>query len=308
MEMCNNDMDLASKSFSVQGVTYTRNDDFLGKGAFGVVFGGSGSDGSTVAIKCQFVGERNSRKSIVQEYDIHWDLTKKDTSGHVIRLFGMNKIPQMISFVVEFAPQSLYDKLKMKSVTPEEAHHYFRMLVDGIEFLHSEMVVHCDIKPENLLICDERLKLADFGKAKRMKNMDQKYKSEESIGTKKYAAPELWKEEIVQGRPLDVWCCGIVLLQLSQASLEIWEMTDVSDKQYSRWMELIKGGKVTRSDFCYKFKLATMNLLKRMLCVEPEKRITIEEIKEDPCYTGETATRKRKATGNTGKAAKKGKK
>ncbi|EGT41690.1 hypothetical protein CAEBREN_09653 [Caenorhabditis brenneri] len=221
MALCNNDMDLATKNFTVQGVTYTRNEELLGKGGFGVVFGGS--------------------------------------EGHVIRLFGMNKIPQMISFVIEFAPQSLYDKFKMKSVTPDEAHKYFKMLVDGIEFLHSEMLVHCGIKPENLLICNETLKLADFGKSKRMKNKDQKFKNEECIGTKQYAAPELWKNVTVEGRPLDIWCCGIILRQLSQASMEFWEIADISDKQYSRWMELIKGGKVTRSDFCYKFKPATMS-------------------------------------------------
>ncbi|CAL2048256.1 unnamed protein product [Caenorhabditis brenneri] len=307
MAMRNSDMDLALDQLSIDGVTYTRNDNLLGKGGFGVVFSGYGSDGSNVAIKYQFICERNPKDRLLEEYRIHRDLTKSDKNNHIVRLIGMDETPKAISFVLELAHQSLFDKLKARSVTPEDAQNYFHSLINGIQFMHSKMYVHCDIKPQNLLICDGRLKIADFGKAKKMANKNQKYKNGECIGTKEYAAPELWKEQHVQGQPLDVWCAGIVLLQLTQSSLEFWDVADNSDKKYARWVELTKGGKQTRADFCYKFKTATTALLKRMLSEEPEQRYSIEEIKQDPCFIGETAVRKRKATGNAGKSAKRGK-
>ncbi|EGT32722.1 hypothetical protein CAEBREN_01429 [Caenorhabditis brenneri] len=307
MAWCNTGMDLALDQLSVDGVSYTRNDNLLGKGGFGVVFSGYGSDGSNVAIKYQFICERNPKDRLLEEYRIHRDLTKSDTHGHVVRFIGMDETPKSISFVLELAPQSLFDKLKARSVTPEDAQNYFHSLINGIQFMHSKMYVHCDVKPENLLICDGTLKIADFGKAKKMGNKNQKYKNGECIGTKEYAAPELWKEQNVQGQPLDIWCAGIVLLQLTQSPLEFRAVADNSDKKYARWVELAKGGKQTRADFCYKFKPATTALLKRMLSEEPGHRISIEGIKQDPCFTGETAVRKRKATGNTVKAAKKGK-
>ncbi|CAL2052066.1 unnamed protein product [Caenorhabditis brenneri] len=268
---------------------------------------GLGSDGSNVAIKYQFLCERNPKDRLLEEYRIHRDLTKSDTHGHIVRLIGMEKTPKTISFVLELAPQSFFDKLKARCVTPEDAQNYFHSLINGIQFMHSKMYVHCDIKPENLLICDGTLKIADFGKTKKIDSKDQMHKTDECIGTRKYAAPELWKKEQVQRQPFDVWSCGIVFLQLTQSSLEFWDLADNSDKKYARWVELAKGGKQTRADFCYKFKPGTTALLKRMLCEEPGQRISIEEVKQDSCFTGEIAVRKRKATGNTGKAAKKAK-
>ncbi|EGT43894.1 hypothetical protein CAEBREN_12072 [Caenorhabditis brenneri] len=219
MTMRNSDMDLALDQLSVDGVSYTRNDNLLGKGGFGVVFGGYGSDGSNVAIKYQFICERNPKDRLLEEYRIHRDLAKSDTHGHIVRLIGMEETPKTISYVLELAPQSLFDKLKARSVTPEDTQNYIHSLINGIQFMHSK----------------------------------------------------------------------------------------ISDKQFSRWVELAKGGKQTRADFCYKFKPVTIALLKKMLCEEPGQRITIGEITQDPCFTGESATRKRKATGNAGKAAKKAK-
>lgn len=44
-----------------------------------------------------------------------------------------------------------------------QANHYFKQLIDGLEYLHSLNIIHNDIKPGNLLItCDDTLKICDF--------------------------------------------------------------------------------------------------------------------------------------------------
>lgn len=53
-----------------------------------------------------------------------------------------------------------------KKFPQRQAHDYFTQLLDGLEYLHGQGVVHKDIKPGNLLLTlDQKLKITDFGVA-----------------------------------------------------------------------------------------------------------------------------------------------
>lgn len=53
-----------------------------------------------------------------------------------------------------------------KKFPQRQAHEYFTQLLDGLEYLHGQGVVHKDIKPGNLLLTlDQTLKITDFGVA-----------------------------------------------------------------------------------------------------------------------------------------------
>lgn len=50
-----------------------------------------------------------------------------------------------------------------------QAHKYFVQLIDGLEYLHGQGVIHNDIKPGNLLLSlDDALKISDFGVAEKL--------------------------------------------------------------------------------------------------------------------------------------------
>lgn len=50
-----------------------------------------------------------------------------------------------------------------------QAHKYFVELIAGLQYLHSQGVIHCDIKPGNLLLSlSNELKISDFGVAEKI--------------------------------------------------------------------------------------------------------------------------------------------
>lgn len=81
---------------------------------------------------------------------------------------------------------------------------------------HSHGVVHCDIKPENILLTgDDQVKILDFGVAKRLPRSDQSTtleKSQTLSGTPGYMAPEVLLENVPDGRA-DIFSLGVVLYE-----------------------------------------------------------------------------------------------
>lgn len=88
-------------------------------------------------------------------------------------------------------------------------------LVDALAALHKDKnkkyIIHCDIKPANILIDKGKFKLADFGLS-RFKDSDETSKTEWHRGTLIYSPPE--KQDLM-GRGRDVWALGCVLLEIA---------------------------------------------------------------------------------------------
>ena len=69
----------------------------------------------------------------------------------------------------------------------------FKQIVEGINYMHINGAIHRDIKPGNILVFENRLKLADFGFTKIRNRCDREYVQDIYCGTKGYLAPEVTK-------------------------------------------------------------------------------------------------------------------
>uniref|UniRef100_A0A914X0Z0 non-specific serine/threonine protein kinase n=1 Tax=Plectus sambesii TaxID=2011161 RepID=A0A914X0Z0_9BILA len=138
---------------------------------------------------------------------------------NVIKLIDVfrNDEKQKLYMVFEYCVGSLQQMLDAapdKRFPEFQSHEYFAQLINGLEYLHSQGVIHKDIKPGNLLLAlDETLKISDMGVAEELDQFSTEDWCQHGQGTPKFQSPEVAAGLLNQfhGRPVDVWACGVTL-------------------------------------------------------------------------------------------------
>jgi serine/threonine-protein kinase len=96
----------------------------------------------------------------------------------------------------------------------DRAIHLTTQICQGIGYAHRAGLVHCDVKPQNILLTDdERVKVADFGIARAFSEAHIEPDAEMVLGTPQYFSPEQAKGEAATPSS-DVYSIGIILFEL----------------------------------------------------------------------------------------------
>jgi serine/threonine protein kinase len=121
--------------------------------------------------------------------------------------------------VTELADISLRKRLLeckeegLQGIPEDELFVYMLEAADGFDFLHSKLITHRDVKPDNILIVNGHAKVADFGLARASEsNVAQM----SFAGTPAYMAPEVWGGE--GGPPSDLYGFAMSYIELRQGS------------------------------------------------------------------------------------------
>ncbi|RWW57657.1 hypothetical protein BHE74_00035532 [Ensete ventricosum] len=118
----------------------------------------------------------------------------------------------------------------------------------GMRYLHSQGVIHRDLKSQNLLLNDEmRVKVADFGTSCLE---TQCRESKGNMGTYRWMAPEMIKEKPYT-RKVDVYSFGIVLWELTTALVPYQGMTPVQAAYAASEKSCWSANPAKRPDFSY---------------------------------------------------------
>ena len=157
----------------------------------------------------------------------------------------------------------------------KEARKFFRQIISALDFCHCHSICHRDLKPENLLLDDKgNIKVADFGMASlQLENS----LLETSCGSPHYASPEVVRGEKYDGRRADVWSCGVILYALLVGALPF------DDDNLRHLLEKVKRGVFHIPHFV---PTECQSLLRAMIEVDADKRITLTEVLHHPWVVG----------------------
>ncbi|KIW79126.1 hypothetical protein Z517_08966 [Fonsecaea pedrosoi CBS 271.37] len=177
-----------------------------------------------------------------------------------------------INYYIEMLPHGipgmdLFDYIELRTnMTEDESRSIFRQVVDAIHHLHTKaLVVHRDIKDENVVLDGEgRIKLIDFGSAAYIKNGP----FDVFVGTIDYAAPEVLQGKPYGGKEQDVWALGILLYTIAYKENPFYNLDEILDHPL-------------RVPFL-PFSEECLELIRKMLDRDVDRRITIEEVLDDP--------------------------
>lgn len=177
-------------------------------------------------------------------------------------------------------------KMKDERYTEAEAKVVVQRTLEGIEYMHSNLVIHRDLKLENLLLKRTNdltsVVIADFGLAKRCRQIGKKKREKKrrqalphaagvddsAVGTPVYAAPEVVGGKSY-GASVDMWSLGVICYVLVTGAMP-----------RDLWKSAIKHGRVTTADFgfdCYEWDTVSTQareFIQGCLTCKPEKRLS----------------------------------
>jgi serine/threonine protein kinase len=168
----------------------------LGEGGFGEVWQARAPGGLDIAMKfIQMVG----RTSDVELRSL--EMMKSIRHPNLVGLFGAWRRANLLILAMELCDRTLHDRLReareqnLPGIPLKELLNYMRDAARGLDALHAKAVQHRDVKPMNLLLMQDGVKVADFGLAK---VLDQTAASHSGALTLAFAAPEFFKGETHQ--------------------------------------------------------------------------------------------------------------
>ncbi len=216
---------------------------FLGAGAYGEVWVAMDrTTGRQVAIK--FYAHRGG---------LDWSLLSREVEKlaflsadrYVVQLLDVGWESEPPYYVMEYIERgSLEDLLRRENrLSPEQAVALFREVAVGLLHAHGKGVLHCDLKPANVLLDqDTKPRLADFGQSR------LSHEQTPALGTLFYMAPEQADLKAVPDVRWDVYALGALLYAMltggppyrdSKAVSGLETMADLDARlaHYRQWIE-----------------------------------------------------------------------
>ncbi|EMC93473.1 hypothetical protein BAUCODRAFT_125332 [Baudoinia panamericana UAMH 10762] len=258
----------------------------LGKGKFGRVYlARERSNNFICALKVLHKSELTQgkvEKQVRREIEIQSNLAHPN----ILRLYGHFHDTKRIFLILEFAGRGeLYKHLRKAGKFPEwQAAQYVAQMASALRYLHGKHVMHRDIKPENILVgIHGEIKISDFGWSVHAPNN----RRNTMCGTLDYLPPEMIKpgrEENWYSEKVDLWSLGVLTYEFLVGEAPFEDTPVMTQRRIAR-------GEMTIPAFV---SAEARDLIRRLLVLDPERRIPLEEVEVHPwivkhCVKGERA-------------------
>eukprot|EP01029_Cantina_marsupialis_P003224 TRINITY_DN1305_c0_g1_i16.p1 TRINITY_DN1305_c0_g1~~TRINITY_DN1305_c0_g1_i16.p1 ORF type:complete len:697 (-),score=162.54 TRINITY_DN1305_c0_g1_i16:579-2669(-) len=187
----------------------------FGGGAYGSVYRAKDQDKKEVVIK----KVKLSNSSINEP-----KILKELNHPNVVRYFDCyptvnpkNVVDNSLNIVMEYCDEGdLSKRIKFKRESgvffnEQEALDIFCQICVCVQYLHSNRIMHRDLKPHNIFLTNNTIKIGDFGVSCKLNGTLDETKT--FVGTPVYLAPEVWKR-LPYNNKSDIWALGVILFEL----------------------------------------------------------------------------------------------
>jgi len=312
--------EIMKKEFVVEGEKFLLYDYFkvsagklLGEGAYGCVCKAINTKtGQEVAIKKnkEVFTEIEDAKRILRELKLMAHFDHPD----VVSLIGVIAVDEHeinifedVYLITELMQFNLERVIEIKQLQPFHYQLFLYQILRGLKYIHSAGVIHRDLKPENILVNGENcnLKITDFGLARGVwKEKGNSWLLTEYVVTRWYRAPEVMCSKKMYDKAIDVWAAGCIFAEfflkkplfpgrdhLHQLKLIFHILGSppkgaldwVQDPSAKKWIQNRKPAKGHQLPTIFPHvKPDALDLLGKLLLIDPTKRAGVEEALEHP--------------------------
>ncbi|ETW08441.1 CAMK/CAMK1 protein kinase [Aphanomyces invadans] len=276
-------------------------EDQLGDGAYAVVKPAiRRSNGAEVAIKQihkRYLLTDKAKAAVKTEVEIHLRLQHRN----IVRLLEVYETESFLYLVMEKARHGTLKQLMQRERRFPEAlaAKLAHQIVRGIFFMHELGVVHCDVKPENVLLSDAKdstdaghtsnnevkawdltVELCDFGLSVKVPDVRffkhtgdvHKVPFNGLTGSVGYMAPELF-QSLPYGKPVDLWSVGIIIYEMLTGYQPFYPPSICVEEPAEFTPRIWK-----------KFSREAKDLVSHLLERDPTKRFTVEQALTHPWF------------------------
>ncbi|KAH7469282.1 Serine/threonine-protein kinase TIO [Phytophthora ramorum] len=243
----------------------------IGEGSFGKVYRGRRKySGHIVALK--FVTKQGKSARDLENLRQEINILRQLNHCNIIAMMDSFETDGEFCMVTEYAQGELFQVLEDEHSLPEEEIQKIAIqLIQALHVLHSNRIIHRDMKPQNILIgSKQQIKLCDFGFARAIAHDSSLLRSIK--GTPLYMAPELVQEK-PYNYTVDLWSLGVILYELAVGKPPFY--TD-------RIVSLIQ--MIVRDDVKYPPTMSEdfQSFLRGLLNKDPAQRLKWPEILKHP--------------------------
>jgi serine/threonine protein kinase len=212
-----------------------------------------------------------------------------DSHSNIIRSIECIEDADMIYLVMEYSRGGeLFDFITTsRPLSEDEAVHMISGIVDGIGHIHKAGLAHRDISMENVILTNDLIgKVIDFGASVYLRRSTADGTvipiHQRQRGKKNYMAPEVFSNAgPLDPQKADCWSLGVLIFAVMTGRVP-FEFASVLDPAFSYVSEY--GFRSLAAQWELGLSDQAIDLIDRLLCVDPQERFTIEQVANHPWF------------------------
>jgi len=228
-----------------------------------------------------------NKKFHKEKYSYEYNLINKINNDAVVNIMSSSEDSNYFYMEMEYCAtgdlsrclwqnkNNLYSERTIKLISTQ--------LLSGLQALHKNGIIHCNLKPSNILI-DEygNVKICDFKKSLKVSTMNANLiKKNKNAMTPCYTAPELFQEEGMYSFKSDLWALGCIMYELAVGQVPFFD--DSIGKLITKIINNdVNFNKKELRNYSDDF----IDILKKLLIKEPNERSTWGDIERMPWWDG----------------------